>query len=163
MKLYELTENYRNIWSLVDDESIPIEAVEQALAVIETSIEEKAVAVASFIRSLDTDAGIIRQEEKRLADRRRAIENKRDGIKQYLQYALEQMGLDKVKTPLMQLSIVKNPPAVEILDAAKIPAKYLTIVPQKYEPDKKRISEALKAGEEVEGCRLTRGKSLRIK
>lgn len=163
MKLYNLTENYNNLWGLVDNDEIDLAIVEEAIQKVESSIEEKAQNIAVFIKSLDADADTIKAEEKRLADRRRAIENRRDGIKQYLQQQMELAGLDKVKGSTHTISLQNNPPSVQITDVDKIPGKFLTLIPEQYVPNKKELAEALKAGEDVEGAELTRGKSLRIR
>ena len=163
LKLYELSEAYKNLWNMVDDEETDLTLVEQALQTVEGEIETKAGNIAIFIRNLDSESKLIKEEEDRLKARRQAIENKRDRIKDFLQFSLEQMGLDKVKTPTHTIAIQNNPPSVQILNEDVIPGKYLTLIPEHYEVNKKAISEALKQGEEVLGCQLTRGRSLRIR
>ncbi|MEM5769208.1 MAG: siphovirus Gp157 family protein, partial [Bacillota bacterium] len=69
-------------------------------------------------------------------------------------------GIDKVKTPAFTVSLQKSPAAVQISDSTMIPAEF-TIV--KYDLDKKRIGEALKAGQEIPGAMLTQGRHLRIR
>lgn len=161
VKLYELAESYNNIWSLVDDDTMDLAVIEEALQSIEGSIQEKVQNVVVFVKSLDADAEVIRAEEKRLAERRRALENKRDGIKQYLQMQMEAAGLDKLKLATHTVSIQNNPPSVKIITPEAIPTLYL--VPQEPVVDKKSILAALKAGDEVIGCELQQGRSLRIR
>jgi hypothetical protein len=160
--LYELSEGYLNIQNLIDEES-PDNDILNALTTIEGAIEVKAGNIANLIKSLESEAEVIKAEEKRLAQRRKARENAADNVKQYLRVAMEQMGLDKIKTPTRTISIQLNPPAVQIMNEDEIPGKFLTLVPEHYEVNKKLIAEALKAGEEVKGCELSRGKSLRIR
>jgi hypothetical protein len=162
MKLYELTSSYQKIADLID-ESCPDESLEIALQQIEGAIEEKAEGIAKLIKTLDYDADIFKAEEKRLSDRRRAIENKRDRIKAYIKDQMEILGRDKIKLPTVTLALQNSPPAVNIVDDKTIPAKYLTIVPEQHVPDKKAILEALKAGQEVSGAEMTQGKHLRIR
>ena len=163
MKLYQLTENYQNLWELVEDETIDLSIVETALKTVEGAIQEKAQNLAVFIKSLGADIEIIKTEEKRLADRRKALENKQAGIKNYLQSQLEIAKLDKIKTPVITVAIQNNPPAVKIIDEAIIPAQYKTIIPQTFAIDKKTMTDDIKKGINVPGAELTQGRSLRIR
>ena len=163
MKLYQLTENYQNLWELVEEETIDIGIVETALKTVEGAIQEKAQNLAVFIKSLGADIEIIKAEEKRLADRRKALENKQAGIKNYLQSQLEIAKLDKIKTPVITVAIQNNPPAVKIIDEAIIPAQYKTIIPQTFTIDKKTMTDDIKKGINVPGTELTHGRSLRIR
>jgi len=163
LKLYQLTENYQNLWDLVEDETIDISIVETALKTVEGAIQEKAQNLAVFIKSLGADIEIIKAEEKRLTDRRKALENKQSGIKNYLQSQLEIAKLDKIKTPVITVAIQNNPPAVQIIDEAIIPAQYKTIVPQTFTIDKKSIADDIKKGISVPGAESTQGRSLRIR
>lgn len=163
LKLYELSDAYKNLWNMVDDEETDLTLVEQALQTVEGAIETKAGNIAIFIRNLDAEAKLIKEEEDRLKSRRQAIENKRDRIKEFLQFSLEKIGLDKVKTATHTIAIQSNPPAVQITNEEQIPGRFLTLIPERYEVNKKAISEALKDGEEVPGAVLTRGRSLRIR
>jgi hypothetical protein len=160
--LYSLSEAYQNVLSLIDEEN-PDNDILKALQTIEGQIEVKASNMATLIKSLESEADFIKAEEKRLAQRRKIRENAVSNIKQYLQSAMEQMGMDKIKTPIWNFNIQNNPPAVQIINEDEIPGKFLTLVPEHYEVNKKLISEVLKAGEEVKGAELTRGRSLRIR
>ena len=163
MKLYQLTENYQNLWDLVEDETIDLSIVETALKTVEGAIQEKAQNLAVFIKSLGADIEVIKAEEKRLADRRKALENRQAGIKNYLQSQLEMAKLGKIKTAVITVSIQNNPPAVQIIDEAIIPAQYKTIVPQTFTIDKKSIADDIKKGISVPGAESTQGRSLRIR
>ena len=162
-KLYELTTDYQAVWQLVEDDTTDLAVIEDTLQALEGDIEVKAASIATFIRGLTYDIDAIKAEEKRLADRRKAMENRVTAIKTYVQSQMEAAGLSKIKTSTQTISLQNNPPAVYIADERLIPAKYLTVIPQTTVADKKRIAEALKAGENVPGCELTQGKSLRIR
>ena len=161
--LYELTDNYKNIAAMLDDPDMDQAVITTALATVEEDLQAKTGNVAVIMQSMATDIDIIKAEERRLAERRRTIEARRDWLKNYLQENLERMGLDKISTPLFKISLAKNPPAVSITDEKAIPAAYLTIVPQTTVVDKKAIAAALKEGKEVPGATLTVGRSVRIR
>lgn len=159
MKLYEITERYANLMTLLDDDAIPADVVTQALAGVEDELADKGQQIARLVRNVDAEAKAIRAEENRLADRRRALENKRDRIKDYLQGQMEACNLKKLNG-LLNISLQANPPSVDIADEGKVPAEY------KVQPlpvvDRRAILDALKAGAEVPGCTIKQGRSLRI-
>ncbi|MCF6464174.1 siphovirus Gp157 family protein [Clostridium sp. Cult1] len=159
-KLYELAEMYRNIQDLINDDETGTETLENALNQIEGDINSKAENMAKLIRSIDGDIETLKAEEKRLANRRKTLENKQKNIKNYLEMQLKTMKIDKVKTPLFTVAIQNNAPSVKIIDENAIPEDFF-----KYTKSivKKDILEALKNGEEVPGAELKQTKSLRIR
>ena len=164
MKLYELTDAYKSLWEMVDNDESDSTMIQNALQTVNDAIEVKAGNIVIFLQSLDIDAKTIKEEEARLSARRKAIENKRDNIKRYLQEQMELLGVDKLKTSTHHsLSIQNNPPAVQIINEDEIPGKFLTLIPEQYIPDKKAIAKALKDGQKVPGAELQTGKSLRIR
>ena len=161
-KLYELTEMYENIWKLIGDEDVDIESLEIALLNIEDNIEAKAENTAKLIKSIDGDVIALKEEEKRLASRRRALENKQTNIKSYLENQLLIMGVDKVKTALFTVALQNNPPSVVFTDEDLIPGIYKKEVTTITIP-KKEILDAIKSGIEVPGAEIKQTKSLRIR
>ena len=159
LKLYELTENYAKLLEMAEE--MDTDAIVDTLEALQEAIEDKAENIAKLIRNLEADVKVIRDEEKRLAERRQVIENKVERLKSYLQEQLEIAGIDKVKRPTITVAIQKNPPSVDIIDETLIPADFFVSQPAKL--DKKAILERLKNGEEVPGVTLKQTKGVRIK
>ncbi|KYD12410.1 MULTISPECIES: siphovirus Gp157 family protein [Anoxybacillaceae] len=159
MKLYELAKNYVQLMEMAEE--FDSDALVDTLESLQDAIEDKAENIAKFIKNLEADAKIIKEEEQRLAERRRAIETKVDKLKTYLQEQLEIAGLQKVKRPTITVSIQNNPPSVEVVDETAIPSDFL--IPQPAKIDKKSILERLKNGEEVPGVVLKQTKGVRIR
>lgn len=159
MKLYELTANYNQLLDLAD--SLDEATFRDTLSAIEEAIEDKAENTAKLIRSVEADVEVLKAEEKRLADRRKALESKVSNTKAYLQEQLEIAGLDKVKRATITVSIQNNPPSLEVVDESLIPSHY--IIPQPSKIDKKAILTALKEGLLIEGCSMKQSRSVRIK
>lgn len=124
---------------------------------------DKVTNIAKFMKSMDSDIEIIKTEEKRLADRRKAINNRKEGIKGYIKEQMELAKIDKVKTPIFTVAIQNNPAALEITDEKKIPDRFFNIIPEHLELNNAILKDALKAGENIEGAKLTHGTSLRIR
>lgn len=161
-KLYELTTNYNNLTDLLDNADIPREIIKEALDQVEGDIADKLENIAKLIRNIETDASALREEEKRLADRRHTSENRVKNLKMYAEDAMRATGLTKVKGSLFTLAIQKNPPSVLIGDVDVLPKEYFC-EPVEPAPDKKHIMEALKAGVVVPGAELAQSESLRIR
>ncbi len=161
-KLYELTEMYQNIWDLIGDDEFDLLSLEKALQNIEENIEIKAENTAKLIKGIDADIEVLKTEEKRLADRRKALENKKEGIKGYLENHLRIIGIDKVKTPLFTVALQNNPPSVNVLDEKLIPKNYVKTVTTT-SISRKDLLEDLKQGLIIEGAELRQTKSLRIR
>ncbi|MGG1531420.1 siphovirus Gp157 family protein [Brevibacillus agri] len=161
MKLYELTENYAVIAQMIADDEAKTESLGDTLQALSDAIEVKAENIAKMIRNMDAETEALRNEEKRLAERRRSLETKRDGLKRYLEEQLAIVGLDKVKTPIFTVALQNNPPSVHVLDESAIPKVFWVTPPPTL--DKKLLAERLKAGDDIPGVTLQQGRSLRIR
>jgi hypothetical protein len=159
MKLYELSNAYKQVMDLLEEGET--ESLRDTLESIQEPLEDKAENIAKLVQSSLAECEVIKLEEKRLADRRRALETKVTGLKQYLFEQLEYAGLSKVKRPTITVSIQNNPPSCEIADESLIPSDYL--IPQAPKVDKKSIMAYLKEGNLLPGVTLKQGRGLRIR
>ncbi len=160
MKLFELTEQYQKLLSMVDDEC-DIQAIQDTLEGIEGMIADKAESIAKLMKSIEADERAIKAEEDRLKARREALANRRLSIKEYLQNQLISAGIDKLKGTMFTVSIQNNPPSVQIAEGAKVPEKYL--IPQEAKVDKRALLDDLKAGAVYEGIEMIQTKGVRIR
>jgi hypothetical protein len=159
VKLYELSQNYIQLLELAD--SLDEETFKDTLSSLEEAIEDKVENVAKLVRCLDVDIEAIKSEEKRLADKRKALENKVTSVKSYVQHEMEVAGLNKVKRPTVTVSIQANPPSVDVMDESLIPSIYM--VPQPSKIDKRAILTALKEGEFIPGASIKQTVGVRFK
>lgn len=162
--LYEISEEYRRAAETLSDLDLPEEVIADTLESLAFPLEQKAINVAAFIRNIEATANSIKQAEEGLAKRRKAMERRADSLKAYLQFNMQQTGINKIESPLFSLSIRDNPPAVIIDDANLIPADYMRepVIPPPA-PDKNLIKKALTDGFVVPGAHLERGRRLEIK
>ena len=159
MKLYELTDNYMQLVEMADQ--LDEETFLNTLESIQDSIEDKVENTAKVIKSIEADVQAIKEEEKRLKERRQALEKKIDNIKDYLKEQLEKAGIDKVKRPTITVSIQNNPPKAEIVDEKSIPLQFM--IPQPAKVDKRAVLDKLKNGERVPGAALVQERGVRIR
>lgn len=165
--LYELSEQYQKLWELANDEEfdhsvgLSSEFV-QVLESIEGQLSDKLEGCCRVYRSmcamrdaLDSEAELLRQRSKRLD--RSATE-----LKDYMQFSLEKMQIQKTTAGIFRLSVCSNSqPSVTVLDLDQVPHKFDKI--HEREVSLTAIREAvLKHGEDVPGVDITRGKHLRI-
>src|SRR5699024_1438734 len=108
---YDLTDNFQKVQSLIEDGG---EGLQDTLESIELAIEDKLENIGKVIRNLEAEAKAFKEEEQRLADRRRSIENNIKHLKQYAENSMIVTGDKKIKAGLFTFSIQKNPPSVQI-------------------------------------------------
>lgn len=159
MKLYELAQNYAQLLEMAEE--MESDALVDTLESLQDAIEEKAENIAKLVKNLEADVKFIKEEEQRLAERRRAIEVKIERLKTYLQEQLETAGIEKVKRPTITVAIQANPPSVDVIDETAIPSDFL--IPQAPKVDKRSILERLKKGEAIPGVTLKQTKGVRIR
>ena len=160
--LYDISTRYANILELAENPDVPVEVFEAALQDMDGELNEKLNNIVSFIRSLEGDVTIIKNEVDRLNARKKSTENKIASLKRYTEDCLKAINKDKIKTPLFTVSLQKNPPSLGILNEELIPDAYRkveTVVSY----DKKGMIAELKAGAIIDGVELKESRSLRIR
>lgn len=156
--LYALTGDYMQVQQLIEDGQ---EGLEDTLESLDEAIDDKLENIGKVLKNLEGEVTALKTEEQRLADKRKSIENQMKRLKQYAQDAMIASDKKKVKTQLFSFGIQKNAPSVNVTDDALIPKQYYVQVDPKL--DKKSLLQRLKDGEEVPGCELKQGESLRIR
>ncbi|BDR71258.1 hypothetical protein K144313037_p20450 (plasmid) [Clostridium tetani] len=159
-KLYELTEQYSNLMELLDNPEVPQEMLEESLNKINDELDVKLENVAKLIKSIEVDVKGFKEEEKRLADRRKSSENRITNLKEYVEGAMRATGIKKVNGKVFTLGIQKNAPSVDITDENSIPEEYFILEKRLV---KKKVLEAHKEGRKVPGTTIKRTESLRIR
>jgi hypothetical protein len=170
MNIWEIDQRMSEIMALeADEELVDLEtgeviSVADALEKLEMARETKIENAALMAKNLNAQAAAIKAEEEKLAKRRKAIEEKAEGVKRYLIAALtrEDGTSEKFTTARAQVSVKLNPAKVIISDEKMLPEVFFReIIDRK--PDRAQIKEVLSRGIEVPGAALERGRSVMIK
>ena len=162
--LYELSAQLAVVQDeIINDEGVISGELEKQLDTLLPAITEKAGNLGRWIRNLDGNIEAVESEITRLKKRKEVNGHLQARLKAYLKDSMEKAGMDKIDTGIMVLAIQKNPPSVELVDETMIPASYKDVIPEQYVISKKRILEALKAGEEVKGAVLHQGTHIRLR
>lgn len=160
MNIYEIDSA---ILACVDSETGEVIDVEK-LSELQLAREAKVEGVACWIKNLTANAASIREEEKRLAERRRAMENKVESLKKYLADAL---GGQSFETAKCRLSF-RSSAAVSVDDEEAL-IGWLTknyrddCLKYSASVDKKAIGQILANGVKVDGAHIETRSNLQIK
>ena len=156
MNLYDIEYEITNC---VDPETGEI-IDEKRLDALQMAREKKIENILLWIKNLKSEAGAIREEEKKLADRRQSDEKKAESLTQYVQNVLNG---EKFKTPRVAVSYRKS--EAVIVDDLQLMQdtcdEYLKY--KEPEPDKAKIKAAFKDGITVPGCHLEERQNITIK
>ena len=167
MKLYELTNEYQAVLDMSEDDGIPADAIADTLEAISAEIEVKADNIACLLKSLDLDIKGIKEEEARLAERRKKKQATYDRIKQYLSEELLKAGVAKVETARNVISFRKSE-TVEISDEKAFLEWAMNndddyIIYSSPKPDKTAIKAAIKGGADIVGAQILEKQNIQIK
>lgn len=161
LNLYEITNAFP---VLMENEEISEENKKQIEEELTLLLQQKSQNIIGYIRNMELTAEAMKNEEKRISERRKQIENHIVRFKEYVKDCMKNNGILKIETGLGTLSTAKSPISIEIINESAIPDEYKTeVVTTKV--DKKKIADNFKAtGELIEGVIIhTDNTNLRIK
>lgn len=156
--LYELKEKYRQLLDLEDD--LDPTLFHDTLDSIQDAIEEKAVNYVALIKKFEAEVKMFKDEEKSLNERRKAIENKVQILKDNLYEGMKATGIERIDEGTVTVRIQKNPVSVNVTDERLIPEGFF--IPQPSKLDKKALKEALKHGD-IPGAELVQTEGVRVR
>ena len=158
--LYEIAKDYKDALEELTD--IEDEAVVDTLEGLKGTLETKSENIIKYTQNLNSTIHAMKEAEKSMAERRKKLEKKVLGIKQYVKNVMEENQINKIETVNFDLSIRKNPPKAVIEDQEMIPKDFVeTHVSEKININK--VKEELKKGASVQGARLVQETRLDIK
>lgn len=153
MKLYELTEQMSALKSLDD---VPVEAINDTLEAIHAEFNDKAIAIRHVMTEFDMHSKAICAEIARLSEIKSDISRRKDSLENYLRDNMLASGISKIECPLFTITLRKPSKSVNVFDEAQLPDEFVTIKTTTA-PDKRKIAEVLKAGDDVPGACLVDG------
>jgi len=161
--LYAIGEDLEAVYRTLEENGGDLTPeLEKALFSLEGMFEEKAERVALMIRQMQAHAETVGIEERRLASRRKALENGANGLREYLRHWLERFEKMELRRPLVTIRIQQSPPAAKCTVPA-IPPDFVRVIPERYEFDATKAIEMWRSGQPLPaGVEVTRGTHLRI-
>ena len=160
--LYEIDQE---ILDCVDPESGEILDVEK-LDALQMEREEKLEGVALWIKDMKAEAEAIKAEADKLTARKKALDNKIDGLKNWLTMALDGGKLKTARcnvylTHSQRLAVVDEQKLIGYLQNTRVPDEFLRF--KEPELRKDEIKKALKEGVYLPGASLEESESVVIK
>lgn len=167
--LFDSLENAQADPDRTDEEKAEYEkAWFDSLSMLEGLFEEKAENIGAWIKELNGEAEILREQEKAFAERRWVKERLAERLKTYLVEQMNAVNLKKIDRPMVKMYIRNNPESAQFADEkafiawAKENADDLL---RYAEPEiaRTKVKEYLQAGHEIEGVTLERSQSVIIR
>ena len=165
--IYEITDDIRFIQQMLEEGEVDPEALKGALAV---SREELAIKLENYckcIKNFESDIKGLKEEENRLATKRKRLEDTIDRMKRAMEWSLNETFTEdepkKMSCGTFTCAMQKNPASV-VLDCEEdlVPEKYQ--IPQKPKIDKKLLKEDIDGGVDLSGIAHTeQSESIRIR
>jgi hypothetical protein len=163
LTLYQIADDYLTaLDALADREDLPPDAIADTLAGLAGTFQDKAVAVAAYLKTLEAEAAAIEAARKAMERREATLLNHATRLRAYLKGEMERTGLTRLDHPYLALRVQANPPAVVVEDETMLPARFKEAVTT-VKLLKAEIGKALKAGEAVFGAHLERTTRLVIR
>ena len=151
MTLYEMSDTARQLYELLEAGEIDEQTVLDTMESIGAS--EKLESYVYIQKQLEAEASAFKAEIDRMNERKKSLENQIDRMKKAQLEFMQATGQKKAAAGTFTITMRENK-SVKVLDQKAIPSAYLTEKPAEYNPDKKAILAALKAGESVPGCEI---------
>lgn len=162
MSLYDLTADWQQVY---DMEDLDAETWMDTLESIEGEIKDKAVNIGYVVKNLEADEVALATEIKRLQEKKKAVVNKKQNLKDYLQNSMYAVGIRKIPSAPFNIRIQSNPQSLDFENEAEFMKNEFYdnyFIPQPPKLDKKQMLEDLKNGAVIEGVELKQTESLRF-
>lgn len=88
------------------------------------AVEGDLLKLGKALKALDLTDGALETHALAIAHRRQSIANRREYLKGWMLNLCLQMGIERVKDPLVTVYTQRNNPSVEVLDEAAVPVEY---------------------------------------
>lgn len=161
--LYEVTGNILALQEMLESPLDDEDVLKDTLEAVQGEYEIKLESCCKVIKNLEADMEALKNEAKRLTDKRKVLENNVDRLKKAMFDSMKATGTDKVKGQLFTVAIQKNGgklPVIVDVDTSELPDELVKIIES---PDLEAIGKLLESG----NCKYAhygeRGESLRIK
>lgn len=123
--LYEITEQHNQaLLEMSEMDNLPDEVIQDTMESIAGEFEDKAISVAAFFKNMESDIDSMKSAEKRIADRRKTLQNKISWMKDYLKTNMQRTGITKIECPDFRITLRNNPVSVNIVDPRLIPDEF---------------------------------------
>ena len=156
MSTYELA----NELAFLMDIDEPTDEQMERLDSLVMELPDKLEGCCKYLANIQPTIEGFKAEEKRLAAKRKVLENKVLRFKHYIQSSMEIAGMYDVDAGTFTVKLQQNPKSVKVIDETLIPVDFMVTTTSL---DKVSLKEALKDGDVAGATLESSGLSLRIK
>lgn len=163
MKLAELVTLSNKIEEmLIDSGGELTELIEEALSLRDKALPDKIESYAHVVERSRHLAQFYAKKANELIKISEGCEKLADKLVDNVDISMQQMGVNEITGHDHKFKRVGCDKRLIIDPNADIPSEYLTVIPERTEPNKQAIKKALKDGEAIPGCRLDGGSYIKI-
>ena len=137
--------------------------LEAKLDACNLAMKDKCEGLIKWTISLEGKQDAIEKEIARLTKMKTSVANLHDRLQEYVHTSMIRADIQKIELPTMEISVVKNPPSLDLVNYDSVPAEYVTFKQEKV-IDRRAILADLKAGKVIPCARLNTSKThLKVK
>jgi phosphomannomutase len=162
MNIYQIENEYQLLINQIIENGGEITPEQElALSLTKDNIQKKAVDYGFVIKQIQDRKRVRKEYIDKLKHDNDIDDNLEERLKAILTKGMNIFELDEVKTPLIKINFRKSEQVV-VNDVNALPSDYKTIKVTE-QPDKIKIKQAIKSGEDILGCELITVQNLQIK
>jgi hypothetical protein len=144
MKLYEITNDMRELQALAENGELSAEDIADTLEGLEGAFDAKAEAALKVRQSMLGDVAAIDKEISRLVDLKKAPENSAERLSEYIKSNMMALDKDKIDLGVFKLTLKKSSVKLGSIDESKVPAEFWALIPESFKVDKRALLKAAK-------------------
>lgn len=118
MSLYEITGRLAYLRELIENEEISEEDAADTMEAILQEQEDGYENAVKWIRDLEADIEAVKAEAEKLAEKRKALENRKERVRDYILRSMQASGQTKVKAGIF--TIAEKKPAVKYVPSVSV-------------------------------------------
>ena len=164
LSLYDITESILALREMLDDESgweINEQDINEQLdQYLGSLLPEKVSNYAALMRELSLTIDAFREEEVRIAEKRKAMSRAKDKMQGRLLEMMRSLDVKRVEAGTFTVTRQASSPSVSIIDNDALPQEYMTVT---VKASKASIKRDLLDGKSVPGATLVESDHVRIK
>lgn len=151
MKLYEITEEMREIFKLIEDGEITSEDAKDTLKAATIGFDQKVQSCLLYRAEQIAESEAISVEIKRLTDRKKSCDNRAEQMKNYVRQSMVAVGKKEAGGDLASAKMGKPAVIVRVVNDDDLPDIWKAITKK---PRLNDIKKALMSGEDINGATL---------
>ena len=146
MKLYEITDNSRELMALADSGLLTQSDIQDTMDGLSAEFDEKVKSCLEIRQSMLADVSAIDKEIERLTELKKKPQSNADWLGDYVKNNMIKLGKNKVTAGTFIASLRKPSLKLGEIDESKLSSKYFKVVPETKKLDRRILLADAKAG-----------------